>query len=351
VMRLTSPPLEFVHRVSQTLHDDSIWDRFVHFVPDAVPPPPPPLRVRIPQTSSVPRSIVRPFVPPARGASTNVPTYGQPHSYAQPQQQSMGYAQAPQYEQSYSQQQQPYQYQQQQQQPQPYQQQQQPAAMNNGVGGTGLSLEMLQTLAKLSELNKHSVPGQQGAGAGDSSGYAYENAGEDMAYDPTNPFMNADPSAYDHTNPSKFSTASPPYSPKSPLYAPTSPPYSPKSPLYSPTSPPYSPGGGGFSPPRQVSQSSTRPCVALQDEAKSSLHTPASSVVEHPPPKKRSEEERMRADRANYMPYGYTDPAPYFDTAGVEKASSVSVGSDDSVDSIEVVVDGARKRGADSMSE
>lgn len=61
-MRLSTPPLHFVHAASTSLRDNSIWTEFVKLVPDAVPPrpPSPPPKAAPPP----PRPIVRPLSKP-----------------------------------------------------------------------------------------------------------------------------------------------------------------------------------------------------------------------------------------------------------------------------------------------
>lgn len=63
-MRLSMPPLHFVHACATSLRDESIWTEFVKLVPDAVPPAPPaPVQVQS-APPPPPRPIVRPLARP-----------------------------------------------------------------------------------------------------------------------------------------------------------------------------------------------------------------------------------------------------------------------------------------------
>lgn len=68
-MRLSMPPLNFVHACSMSLRDDSVWTEFVKLVPDARPPSPPPSPVVEEPPPPPPQPIVRPLSvrpPPAQ---------------------------------------------------------------------------------------------------------------------------------------------------------------------------------------------------------------------------------------------------------------------------------------------
>jgi len=187
-MRLSIPPLEFVHVCAQRLRDDSIWTEFVKLVPDAVPPPRRQAVQRSSAASAEPsRPVVRPFVPPPRQQSYTQQfeqrPAGMPYQYS-------GYTT------SYGSQK----IQQQQQQQTPQTPQTPPAS---GI----LSAKMLQTLSSLAAANP-SVFAPPSTGRNNAT-YNYDSDSDDgEAYNPDKPH-------YDDRNV--------PYSPTSPAYSPPRP--------------------------------------------------------------------------------------------------------------------------------